>query len=71
MDAGNCGDGPEGGGTVNTRTEEAGAGATGTDLTRVEDTVAEGTCTGLIRVDDTDDCTAGAKGVGILLCWLG
>lgn len=73
--AGSCGDvpddEPEGGGTANTRTDEAGAGATGTDLTRAEDTVAEGTCTGLIRVDDTDDCTAGANGVGILLCWLG
>lgn len=59
VDTGSCGDvpddKPEGGGTVNTRTDGAGAGATGTDLTRVEDTVAEGTCTGLIRVDDTDD----------------
>lgn len=73
--AGRCVDVPdddaEGGGTVNTRGAEAGAGATGTDLTRVEGTVAEGTCTGLIRAEDTEDCIAGANDVGILLCWLG
>lgn len=62
---------PEGGGTVNTRTNEVGAGATGTGLTRVEDTGATGTCTGLIRVDGTDDGIAGANVVEVLLCWLG
>lgn len=60
---------PEGGGTVNTRTNEAGAGATGTGLTRVEDIGATGTCTGLIRVDGTVGGTAGAN-VAVLLCWL-